>query len=480
MNCNLSRLSRSQKSKANELQKGILNVIAEQSKLEHEQGEFYLYLDFVNKLEKRGLFLFDNKEQRAEFLGMCLLGEYLRKIAINNPKLFSHDDTPKAYNTDNLYIGQVVPNYKKLCELLEVEPKTGKSRQLQEKDFLRYFDYEKIKYSNEYMILDIYDKPIKKNEQSKNSLYVNALKLMIMYELTKAPIVDKDNIYTIYTTLNELIRKLELLTLFFNKDITDYLIDKYSALTEQDISEIDKNEFKQKIHIFKTLTRRKHKGNINYALKRLKEQNMIHYDSYSMIVERVEGQKNCRQANFNEEVLIESAKREAAKSIGFKNSNTASLFNPKAYNKELDKIYHRYGWLGVFNQIKIGADSKMLSTPINEYTNYSMIDYSVIDLSDRERELYKQAYIDNVNLYFTKSAENKHTKTKQRITEDLDTEQLQSNQYTFTELENLFGISPDSFLQDNDNLLTLRKLFIEYFISPNDNSISKYKEYYNR
>lgn len=438
-----------------------------------------MYLNFVNQLEKQGICLFNDKEQRAEFLGMCLLGECLRIIAINNPQLFSHD-TPKDYNIDNLYIGQVVPNYKKLCELLEVEPKTGKSRQLQEKDFFRYFDYEKLKFSNGYMILDIYDTPLQKNEKSKNSLYCNALKLMIMYELTKAPIVDKDNIYTIYTTLNELIRKLELLTLFFNKDITDYLIDKYSALTEQDISEIDRNEFKREIYIFKTLTRRKHKGNINYALKRLKEQNMIHYDSYSMIIERVDGKKNYRQADFNEEVLIESAKREAAKSIGFKNSNTASLFNPNAYNKELDKIYHRYGWLGVFNQIKIGADSKMLSTPINEYTNYYMIDYSVLDLSDKERILYKKAYIDNVSSYFTKSAENKHTQTKQRITEDLDTEQLQSNQYTFTELENLFGISSDSFLQDNDNLLTLRKLFIEYFISPNDNSISEYKEYYNR
>lgn len=477
MNCNLSR---SQKSKANELQKSILNVIAEQSKLQHEYGEFYAYLDFVNQLEKRGIVLFNDKKERAEFLGMCLLGECLRKIAINNPQLFLNDDTPKEYKTDNLYIGQTVANYRKLCELLEVEPKTGKSRQLQEKDFFRYFDYEKLKYSNEYLILDIYDTPLQKNEQAKNSLYCNALKLMIMYELTKAPIVDKDNIYTIYTTLNELIRKLELLTLFFNKDITDYLIDKYSALTEQDISEIDRNEFKKKIHIFKTLTRRKHKSNINYALKRLKEQNMIHYDSYSMIIERVDGKKNYRQADFNEEVLIESAKREAAKSIGFKNSNTASLFNPKAYNKELDKIYHRYGWLGVFNQIKIGADSKMLSTPINEYTNYYMIDDSVLDLSDKERILYKKAYIDNVSLYFTKSAENKHTLTKQRITEDLDTEQLQSNQYTFTELENLFGISSDSFLQDNDNLLTLQKLFIEYFISPNDNSISEYKEYYNR
>lgn len=473
MNCDLSR---SQKSKANDFQKNILNVIAEQSKLEHEYGEFYVYLDFVNKLEKRGIILFNDKEQRAEFLGMCLLGECLRTISINNPKLFSHNDTPKEYNTDNLYIGQVVPNYKKLCELLEVEPKTGKSRQLQEKDFLRYFDYEKIKYSNEYMILDIYDKPIKKNEQAKNSLYCNALKLIIMYELSKELseqkakeyliFNDDDIVYSIKTTYNSLIKKLELLSIFFDKDITDFLVDKYSALTEQDILEIDRNEFKKKIHIFKTLTRRKHKSNINYALKRLKEQNMIHYDSYSMIVERVDGNRNCRQATFREEVLIESAKREAAKELGYKNANTASLYKQKEYNEALETIYrNKYNWLYVYHEIKIGANIKMLSTPINEYTNYNVLDFSILDFPHNELDLYKYIYLNNFRNAVLKSDNEKCEKSKEKV-------------YSNTDLE-LFGISPDTFINDIDNNLTLRRLLIDYFIDPDEELIADCNDYYS-
>lgn len=485
MNCNLSR---SQKARANKRQKSILDVIAEQSKLQHKYGDYYIWLNFVNELEKRGIVLFCDKEQRAEFLGMCLLGEYLRRIAINNPTLFSHTDIPKEYNTDNLYIGQVVPNYKELCRLLEVKPKTGKSRQLQEKDFLRYFDYEKIKYSNEYLILDIYDEPIKKNEQAKNSLYCNALKLMIMYELSKElsakkanerlQLNDDDIVYSIKTTYNNLVKKLKLLSIFFDKDITDYLIDKYLQLTDQDITDIDKSYIIRNLSIYKRVINRKHKGNIDYALKCLKNQNIIHFDSYSVIVEKVDGRQKKRQATFDEEVLIENAKREAAKEVGYKNANIASLYNPKAYHDKLDELYHKKGWLYVYHEIEYGANSKMINTPINEYTNYSILDFSVLDLSDNERERYKQIYIDNMGISSLKKAENDHSIAKQQIQEDKAVIKSGDNQYTYSELDECFGITPDSFLQNIDNAFILQKLFIDYFINPDDKEIAECNDYY--
>lgn len=475
MNCNLSR---SQKSKANKLQKSILNVISEQSKLQHEYGEFYVYLDFVNKLEKQGICLFDDKKERAELLGMCLLGECLRKIAINHPQLFSHhsDDTPKDYNTDNIYIGQVVPNYRKLCELLEVEPKTGKSRQLQEKDFFRYFDYEKLKYSNEYVILDIYDTPLQKNEKSKNSLYCNALKLMIMYELSKELseqkakehliFNDDDIVYSIKTTYNSLIKKLELLSIFFDKDINDFLVDKYLQLTNQDITDIDKAHIIQNISIFKRIINKKHKVNIDYALKCLKDQNIVHFDAYNIIVEKIDGCKKKRRATFNEEVLITNAKREAAKELGYKNANTASLYKQKEYNEALETIYrNKYNWLYVYHEIKIGANIKMLSTPINEYTNYSVLDFSILNFPHNELDLYKRVYLNNVRNAVLKSNNEKCEKSKEKV-------------YSNTDLE-LFDISPDTFINDIDNKLTLQRLFIDYFIDPDEELIADCNDYYS-
>lgn len=474
MNC---KLTRSQKSKANARQKDLLKVITEYSKQEHEYGEYYMILQFFNKLYDLGIEPFESVEDKNAMLFALKLGEATRLWQIRHKQA---DDSEIAYeyNTDNLYIGQVVANYKELCRLLEVSPKTGKSRQLQEKDFLRYFDYEKLKYSNEYLILDIYDEPIKKNEQAKNSLYCNALKLMIMYELSKTQKIDKDGVYTLYTTLNKLIRKLEILSIFFDKDITNFLIDKYLELTKQDFTEISDSYFKQKLSIFRTVIKRKHKGNIDYALKRLKEQNIIHYDSYSMIVERIGNKKNYRQADFNEEVIIESTKREAAKALGYPNGNIASLYNPKAYHDKLDELYHKKGWLYVFNEIKIGANSKMLSTPINEYTNYSLLNFSVLEISDNERDRYKQVYIDNMGISSLKKAGSIHNKAKQQVNEDKAVIKSGDNQYTYSEIDEYFGITPDSFLQNSDNIYILQKLFIDYLINPDDTKIAECNDYY--
>lgn len=380
MNCNLSR---SQKARANERQKNILSAITEYSKKEHEYGEYYMILQFFNKLYDLGIEPFESQEDKNTMLFALLMGELIRLRQNRNKQQTDYTQIEYEYNTANLYIGQVVANYKELCRLLEVNPKTGKAKQLQEKDFLRYFDYEKIKYSNEYLILDIYDEPIKKNEQAKNSLYCNALKLMIMYELSKElsakkanerlQLNDDDIVYSIKTTYNNLVKKLKLLSIFFDKDITDYLIDKYLQLTNQDITDIDKSYIIRNLSIYKRVINRKHKGNIDYALKCLKNQNIIHFDSYSVIVEKVDGRQKKRQATFDEEVLIENAKREAAKEVGYKNANIASLYNPKAYHEKLDELYHKKGWLYVYHEIEYGANSKMINTPINEYTNYSIL-----------------------------------------------------------------------------------------------------------
>ena len=470
MNCNITR---SQKARANERQKNILSAITEYSKKEHEYGEYYMMLDFINKLYDLGIEFFESREEKDLFLNMLLFGEAMRIWQIKHQQ--QTDNTQEyEYNTDNIYVGQVVKNYKELCRLLEVKPKTGKSRQLQEKDFFRYFDYEKLKYSQEYVILDIYDEPLKKNEQAKNSLYCNALKLIIMYDLSKELseekakdryfVNDENIVYSIETTYNSLISKLELLSIFFDKDITDFLIDKYLQLTNQDITDINRKNLIKKLTIYKRVLRRRYKGHVDYALKRLKEQNIIHYDSYSVIVEN--GKK--RQATFDEEVLIENAKREAAKQLGYKNANLASLYDKKAYNKALESIYHnKYRWSYVFNQIQIGANQKMLNTPINEYTNYSTLDFSVFELPDTLRERYKQLYINNVRESSLRAIKKKSKTEKEKVYDDFG-----SN----TEFD-LFGIAPDRFINDIDNELALQQLFIDYLIKPNDTEIAEYYDY---
>lgn len=59
--------------------------------------------------------------------------------------------------------GQIFKNYKKLCEYLEEQVKTGKSKQLQLKDWSRYFTWHNE--GNKFVIDKVFDEPIQKQRQ---------------------------------------------------------------------------------------------------------------------------------------------------------------------------------------------------------------------------------------------------------------------------------------------------------------------------
>ena len=56
-----------------------------------------------------------------------------------------------------LYVGQEFANYRRLCEFLEEKEKGGKSRDLQIKNWQRYFSFEKR--GHKLIIIDVYDEP---------------------------------------------------------------------------------------------------------------------------------------------------------------------------------------------------------------------------------------------------------------------------------------------------------------------------------
>ncbi|UUV25832.1 MULTISPECIES: zinc-ribbon domain-containing protein [Lysinibacillus] len=61
-----------------------------------------------------------------------------------------------------LQVGQVVKNYKEMCKILEQEVVSGKSKQLQIKDWERYIKY--TKQGHKFIIEEIYDEEIIKAE----------------------------------------------------------------------------------------------------------------------------------------------------------------------------------------------------------------------------------------------------------------------------------------------------------------------------
>lgn len=109
---------------------------------------------------------------------------------------------------ENLKIEQVVKNYKELCELLNVEAKAGgKSKQLQHKEFNRYFEYNK--QGHKYIITKIYEDVKEKidNRGGNNSVFVddfrNLMICMLHKNRTESMLMSKGAIYKAMNLVNE-------------------------------------------------------------------------------------------------------------------------------------------------------------------------------------------------------------------------------------------------------------------------------------
>lgn len=87
-------------------------------------------------------------------------------------------DTADTMRTNNLIIGDYV-TYKKLCELLNEPYKDGNAKKAQLKEWLRYFDYEKI--DSKFLILDVYNEPLEKEYQyPANAIYIKYIEVLLL------------------------------------------------------------------------------------------------------------------------------------------------------------------------------------------------------------------------------------------------------------------------------------------------------------
>ena len=85
------------------------------------------------------------------------------------------------------YIGQQL-TYKKICEILHIEPKTGNTKISQIKDISRYYKIAKEK--TKFVIEEKYNIPLE-NENIRNTKYGNDIETILLYKLQE----EEDNIY---------------------------------------------------------------------------------------------------------------------------------------------------------------------------------------------------------------------------------------------------------------------------------------------
>lgn len=266
-------------------------------------------------------------------------------------------------NTDHLEIGQVVKNYKELCILLNQSPTTGKSKQLQLKDFERYFEWEKS--GQKFIITDIYDTPLKKEDKRKqgnNSIYVKYIELILLQYLSQ----QKNGTRT-----------------FKKRDwwqLLGMVNHKYNRVSQKELKEIDYKITQFEIKHFYQRCNKKLEQVLFSALNNLKNRKLIEYELQTVIVDN---ENNYFGADDNDKRRILQEERYVLHNVmGFEkmiqvfcrfkqdeyyrmvNQRLSDLYDWHHYYKQIKIIYIQKDVLAAIPQIKIDLQKELLNKKI--------------------------------------------------------------------------------------------------------------------
>ena len=201
--------------------------------------------------------------------------------------------------TENLYVGQSIKNYKELCLLLDEKPKAGKSKQLQLKNWERYFKYSKD--GKKFIIIEIYLEPKEKisnrkgntgtSEGSRNN---NEIYGEYIDQILSNHFADYEGTI-LYTTTNQLSLLAGLIN--WNYSVASSYKDKFYSYSN---TEMDGVINKVAMWDFFGIVKTSIKSIIRLSLKRLAERGYIDYEEAHMLVYN----NQSRAARDEEEVLI--------------------------------------------------------------------------------------------------------------------------------------------------------------------------------
>lgn len=300
--------------------------------------------DFSNLDELMGLI----KEIIGKFIYMLELVEKQLDLEKDNT---GEDDFLDGIDTSTLVVGMVIKNYKELCKILNEEAKTGKAKQLQLKNWKRYFDWEKD--GQKFIIVDIYDTPLPKEDlrrKGNNSIYKNYIELILLQYLSK-----QEGYRKTFTKRNW----LELLGM---------INSKYGKEPKMKLKQLDYCINDQEITLFYIRSNKKLERVLHDALSNLQREKLIIVEYETVIVSVDERGKEHRFiANDYQKKKILQTERYILKNVmQYKNMFYVYIKNKsnEYYNKVNEKLYELYGWKYYYKQIKIIYDQPNIADAI--------------------------------------------------------------------------------------------------------------------
>lgn len=259
-------------------------------------------------------------------------------------------------DTSKLEVGQVIKNYKVLCDILgEPQFHSGNNQQkCQLRRFERYFRWEKT--GQKYVILDIYDEPLSKEDGRKkgnNSIYIRYIEAILMryifFKKGKVCHVTKRQIWTLLGMINNQYEKIPLNEL--QEDV------EYS-----DITKFELNKFYLRCNSRLTTI-------LFSALNNLQNRSLIMYDTEIVIAQENSNGKMCfHVANDSEKRKILLVERKILKQMGFESKNHVACCMrwSEFLDNVNDELNQLYKWKYKFERFKIIYNSEDIQEAIKE------------------------------------------------------------------------------------------------------------------
>ncbi len=359
---------------------------------------------------------------------ICLLEVAREKFDSKETDSANEKEIVHGIDTTGLELGMVVKNYKEMCKILIEEVCEGNSKKAQLKEWARYFLWEKK--GQKFIILDIYDEPIPKDDGRKNkNIYVQYIEVILMKILSK----QKNYKDPFYITTNQLWRLLGMINNNYKNISLDTLND---MITDYEVTQFDMKKFYQRCN-------QRLREILFSSLHKLEDKALIKYDIETVIAFLGEkGKMTYKPANDIQKKKILKAERKALLDMGLESKQHAyAKFKETEFFERVNTYLNEwYGWEYTFNRIKINYNkSDILETVYKDEvklrSDFEEMKLQRLGLNDRVVEaLYKNAQT---------MAENRHKKAER---------EYQKTVNNFMEEWGGTGSIPESFLPTKSDL----------------------------
>lgn len=303
-----------------------------------------------------------------------------------------YDNMELKDKVKQLHIGQEFKSYREVCEFFNVPPKGGKGKNVQLKEWARYFEHTKS--GNTWIINKIYDEPLDKFDArsllSGGSEYTDDLQNLILMLLHL-----EGNNEELIVTHNEMFKKLGLVN-------DNYKVGKQHCLGVTK----ELNVAQEVVSDFFSSTDRNLKRMIETAMNKLDRKSLIRW--YKTRVIKKHNETNHRVVTQDEDKLILDIERRVMNELGCKDETEVVL-------KGLAQSYYNQVVMYLNNDHNLSIDYYYRAYHI-VYIN-THLESALNQIPRDDYELISNRLNKNLQNNLLKNAKTRQTKAKTKMLE---------------------------------------------------------------